>query len=91
MAKVWIPLPLRKFTDGADEVPATGATVAEILDYLDRNHDGLKARLCQDDGKLRRFVNIYVNDKDIRLLDGLDTPVGNDDELSIVPAIAGGR
>ena len=90
MAKVWIPAPLRKFTGGADEVAAAGATVAEIIDCLDRNHEGLKVRLCEEDGRVRRFVNIYVNDKDIRFLQGLDTPVGDNDELSIVPAVAGG-
>ena len=90
MAKVWIPAPLRKFTNGADEVAAAGATVAEIIDHLDRNYSGLKAVLCEKDGKVRRFVNIYVNNADIRFMQDLNTPIGDDDELSIVPAVAGG-
>jgi molybdopterin synthase sulfur carrier subunit len=90
MTTVRIPVPLRRFTGGVDEVAASGATVAEILDDLDRNHSGIRARLCEEDGKIRRFVNIYVNDEDIRFMDSLETPVGDGDELSIVPAIAGG-
>jgi molybdopterin synthase sulfur carrier subunit len=90
MPTVRIPVPLRKFTDGAEEVPASGVTVAEIINDLENSHVGVKARLCEDDGKVRRFVNIYVNDEDIRFVEGLDTPVGENDELSIVPAIAGG-
>jgi len=90
MTTVRIPVPLRRFTGGAEEVAASGATVAEILNDLDRNHSGLKARICEEDGKIRRFVNIYVNDEDIRFMQSLGTPVGDGDELSIVPAIAGG-
>ncbi len=91
MSTVRIPVPLRKFTGGADEVAAKGVTVAEIIEDLDRSHPGTKARLCEEDGKIRRFVNIYVNDEDIRFMQSLDTPVSDGDELSIVPAIAGGR
>ena len=91
MATIRIPVPLRKFTGGTDEVSAAGANVAEIIEDLERNHPGVKARLCEEDGKVRRFVNIYVNDEDIRFMQNLDAPVGDDDEVSIVPAMAGGR
>jgi molybdopterin synthase sulfur carrier subunit len=90
MAVVRIPVPLRRFTDGVEEVRAAGATVAAIIDDLDRNYAGMKNRLCEKDGQIRRFVNIYVNDEDIRFLQNLNTAVDETDELSIVPAIAGG-
>ena len=90
MPTVLIPTPLRTFTNGAAEVAARGATVAEIIEDIDRSYPGLKERLCKEDGRIRPFVNIYVNDEDMRLLQSLDTPVGDGDELSIVPAIAGG-
>ncbi len=91
MATVRIPTPLRRFTNGADEVKAMGATVAQIIADLDRNYVGMRDRLCEKDGKVRRFVNIYLNDEDIRFLQSLETPVSEGDELSIIPAIAGGR
>jgi molybdopterin synthase sulfur carrier subunit len=90
MATVWIPTPLRKFTDKADRVPASGSTVAEIIEDLERKHNGLKEKLCENDGTVKRFVNIYVNNQDIRFLKQLDTAVVDDDEISIMPAIAGG-
>ncbi|MBI5117635.1 MoaD/ThiS family protein [Candidatus Poribacteria bacterium] len=90
MTTVRIPTPLRRFTNGAEDVPATGATVAEVIEDLDRNYAGMKARLCESDGNVRRFVNIYINDEDIRFLQQLQTPVRDGDELSIIPAIAGG-
>ena len=88
---VRIPTPLRKLTGGADEVAADGATVGELIDNLDAAHAGLKARLCDEAGEIRRFVNIYVNDEDVRFLDGRNTALKDGDEVSIVPAIAGGR
>ncbi|UCD56809.1 MAG: MoaD/ThiS family protein [Candidatus Hydrogenedentota bacterium] len=91
MATIRIPAPLRRYTNGAEEVAATGATVAAIIDDLGHNYAGLKERLCDEAGNVRRFVNIYVNDEDIRFLQSMDTPVSDSDELSIVPAIAGGR
>lgn len=86
---VRIPTPLRTLTGGKDEVPAAGANVRAIIDDLEKSHPGLKDRLCDDKG-VRRFVNIYANEEDIRFLENLDTPVKDGDTLSIVPAIAGG-
>lgn len=89
--KVRIPSPLRNFTQGADVVETEGATVGAVLDSLKSKAAGIETRLFKGDGELNRFVNIYVNDEDIRFLQKLDTPVKDGDELSIVPAIAGGR
>lgn len=88
--KVRIPTPLRKLTNGSDEVPAEGANIAEVIADLDRNYPGLKERICEPDGKLRRFVNLYLNDEDIRFKKNLETELKENDELSIIPAIAGG-
>lgn len=87
---VRIPTPLRKLTDGADEVAVEGANIGELIDNLEAAHPGLKARLCDDAGEIRRFVNVYVNDEDVRFLDGRGTALKDGDEVSIVPAIAGG-
>ncbi|UCH30780.1 MAG: MoaD/ThiS family protein [Myxococcales bacterium] len=86
---VRIPTPLRTLTGGADEVPADGGTVAEVIESLEASHPGMKDRLCDEKG-VRRFVNLYANDEDIRFLDNLDTALKDGDTLSIVPAIAGG-
>lgn len=91
MVQVKIPTPLRKYTAGAGGVEAQGDTVAALLNDLDRRHPGLKERVCDDGGQVRRFVNIFVNGEDIRFLSHLDTPLKAGDEVSIVPAIAGGR
>ena len=90
MATVRIPTPLRKHTDGKDEVTASGSTVGEVLENLDKAHPGIRARICDDSGAVRKFVNIFANDEDIRFLQNLDTPLKDSDEVSIVPAIAGG-
>ncbi len=90
MTTVHIPAPLRKFTGGAAEVTATGETVSDVIEDLERKHGGFKATLCGKDGKVKPFVNIYVNDEDIRFLQNLATPVNDGDELFIVPALAGG-
>ena len=87
---VRIPTPLQKLTAEKAEVNAEGGTVQEILQDLDRQYPGLKERLCDPNGKLRRFVNLYVNEEDIRFLRQESTPVKDGDELSIIPAIAGG-
>jgi molybdopterin synthase sulfur carrier subunit len=86
---VRIPTPLRTLTGGADEVPVEGATVAEVIDNLEKKHPGIKERLCDEKG-VRRFVNVYANEEDIRFLDNLATAVKDGDSISIVPAIAGG-
>lgn len=88
--KVRIPTPLRKLTNGSDEVTAAGKNVAEIIEDLEKTYPGLKERICEGDGKLRRFVNIYLNDEDIRFKENLETVLKENDELSIIPAIAGG-
>ena len=86
---VRIPTPLRTLTGGQEEVSADGGTVAEVIENLEASHPGMKDRLCDDKG-VRRFVNIYYNDEDIRFLDNLETEIKEGDTLSIVPAIAGG-
>lgn len=85
-----IPAPLRKLTADQELVTAEGATVGELLDALDAQFPGLKERICDETGQVRRFVNIFLNDEDIRFLQERDTPVKDGDELSIVPAVAGG-
>jgi molybdopterin synthase sulfur carrier subunit len=90
MATVRIPTPLRKLTAGLEEVKAEGKTVGELIAALEQSYPGLKARICEESGQVRRFVNIFANDEDIRFLQNLDTPVKETDEISIVPAIAGG-
>jgi len=87
---VRIPTPLRKLTGGADEVSIDGGNVGEIIENLEAAHPGLKERLCDEAGEIRRFVNVYVNDEDVRFLKGRDTALKDGDEVSIVPAIAGG-
>ena len=88
--RIRIPTPLRRFTGGAEEVSVSGATVGTAVEDLEKKHPGIKERLCDDSGRVRRFVNVYVNGDDIRFLNSLDTPVKEGDEVSIVPAIAGG-
>ena len=88
--RVRIPTPLRKYTGGKDAVPAEGATIAAVLEDLEKNNPGLKERICDAEGAVRRFVNLYVNGDDIRFLGNTDAPVKDGDEVSIVPAIAGG-
>ncbi len=88
--KVLIPTPLQKFTGDQAAIECEGSTIAEMLDALDRSFPGIKGRLCNDDGSLRRFINFYVNSEDIRFLDGANTPLSSGDEVSIVPAVAGG-
>ena len=87
---VRIPTILRPYTGGASEVAAEGATLAEVLDALEVAHPGLKARVLDDDGAIRRFVNVYVNDDDVRFAEGLATATPDGTSISIIPAVAGG-
>ncbi len=88
--KIRIPTPLQKLTGNQAEVVCSGATVRELLENLEGHYPGMKERIYDEAGKLRRFVNIYVNEEDIRFLEGDGTSVKDGDEVSIVPAIAGG-
>jgi len=87
---VRVPTPLRKFTNGADEVSAQGSTVRALVEDLEQKFPGIKERICDETGKIRRFVNVYVNGDDIRFLQNLETALKEGDHISIVPAIAGG-
>lgn len=87
---VRIPTILRTYTGGESQVTAEGATLSEVLADLDRNHAGIAARVLDDEGKLRRFVNVYVNDDDVRFAEGLATPTPDGAGVSIIPAVAGG-
>ncbi len=90
MPKVRIPTQLRELSGGTSEVSVEGDTVGDVLASLDAVHPGFKDRLFDDSGKLRRFVNVFVADEDVRFLDGLDTKVTEGQTVSIVPAVAGG-
>ncbi|HEY9565338.1 MAG TPA: MoaD/ThiS family protein [Nocardioides sp.] len=87
---VRIPTILRTYTGGESEVSAQGETLSAVLDDLDANHAGIKARILDDNGALRRFVNVYVGNEDVRFLDNLDTPTPNGAQVSVIPAVAGG-
>jgi sulfur-carrier protein len=87
---VRIPTPLRKLTGNQEVVEVDGETVREIIAHLDQAYPGLKERICDDQDNVRRFVNVFLNDEDIRFLQDTDTKVNSGDEISIVPAIAGG-
>jgi molybdopterin synthase sulfur carrier subunit len=89
--RVRVPTPLRKFTQGADEVNAHGGDIKALVEDLEKNYPGIKERICDENGKVRRFVNVYVNGDDIRFLQNLETALKEGDSISIVPAIAGGR
>ncbi|MDE3720782.1 MULTISPECIES: ubiquitin-like small modifier protein 1 [Nocardiopsis] len=89
-ASVRVPTILRTYTDDAAEVTAQGGTLAEILDDLEANHPGIRARILDDNGKVRRFVNVYVGDEDVRFAKGLQTEIADGANISIIPAVAGG-
>ncbi len=88
--KVLIPTPLQKLTNDQATLDCNGTSVAELLESLEQSCPGIKARLCDEQGQLRRFVNFYVNSEDIRFLEGINTSLSDGDEVSIIPAIAGG-
>jgi molybdopterin synthase sulfur carrier subunit len=88
--EVRIPTILRNYTDGAKAVSAEGATLDELITNLESRHPGIKDRLIDDAGGLRRFVNVYLNDEDVRFLGGLGTPVSDGDTVTVLPAVAGG-
>jgi sulfur-carrier protein len=89
-ASVRVPTILRTYTGDASEVTAEGGTLAEILDDLEANHPGIRARVLDENGKVRRFVNVYVGDEDVRFEKGLQTEVEDGQQVSIIPAVAGG-
>ncbi len=88
--RVKIPTPLRGLTSERDTVAAEGGTLNELVQHLEAEFPGMRERLCDDTGALRRFVNVYINGEDVRFLDGLASPLKEGDEISIVPAVAGG-
>jgi sulfur-carrier protein len=88
--EVRVPTVLRKHTDGQKSVTAQGSTVRELVADLEQQHAGLGAALVGEDGALHRFINVYVNDEDVRYLGGIDTPLNDGDTVSILPAVAGG-
>lgn len=90
-ASVKIPTPLRKVTNGESLVTVDGSNVREMIEELERQFPGMRERLCDDDGALRRFVNVFVGDEDIRFLQGLETTLEDGAQVSIVPAVAGGE
>lgn len=91
MSTVRIPSPLRRYTNSQSKVQVNGATVQELIDNLESAYPGVKTRLCDDNGQIKRYVNVFVNGEEIRTLKGANTPVADKDEISIVPAMAGGR
>ena len=90
MALVRIPTPLRRLTNEKDEVNSEAKTVSELMDDLDNQFPWMKNKVCEPDGSIRKFINIYINDEDIRFLEGPESTIKQDDTVSIIPAIAGG-
>lgn len=91
MTTIRIPSPLRRYTNGQSKVESSGATIRELFGNLETRFPGIQSRLCEEDGQIKRYVNVFVNDEEIRTLQGADTPVADKDEVSIIPAMAGGR
>jgi molybdopterin synthase sulfur carrier subunit len=90
-ATVRVPTPLQKLTKNQAEVKVSSANIRELIEDLEKRFPGIKERICDQTGKIRRFINIYVNEEDVRFLQQEETPLKDGDEISIIPAIAGGR
>ncbi len=90
MSSVFIPSPLRRYTAGQSKVQVGGGTISELIENLERQYPGVKSRLCDESGQIKRYVNVFVNDEEIRVLQGADTRLADKDEITIVPAMAGG-
>jgi molybdopterin synthase sulfur carrier subunit len=90
MAIVRIPSPLRRYTNGQSKVECSGTNINELIENLEAQYPGVKSRLCDDNGQIKRYVNVFVNDEEIRALQGSETPIAEKDEVSIIPAMAGG-
>ena len=88
---VRIPTPLRRLTNGQDKVDVEGDNLGGVIDAMNEQYPGIRERICDDQGQLRNFVNVYVNGEDVRFLQGLETPTTAGDEVSVVPAVAGGN
>ncbi len=88
--QVLVPTPLRRYTNGEARVRANGATVGEVFAALDQQYPGIKERICESDGQIRRFVNVFINGENARELDGIETALKPGDEVGIIPAMAGG-
>jgi molybdopterin synthase sulfur carrier subunit len=88
---VRVPTPLQRLTQNQTEVKASGANIKELIEDLEKNFPGIKERICDETGEIRRFMNIYVNEEDVRFLQDDATPLKDGDEVSMIPAIAGGR
>ena len=90
MSSVFIPSPLRRYTAGQSKVQVSGGTISELIENLERQYPGVKSRLCDESGQIKRYVNVFVNDEEIRALQGANTRLADRDEITIVPAMAGG-
>ncbi len=91
MAVVRIPSPLRRYTNGQSKVKSNGANIGTLIEDLEAQHPGVKSRLCDDKGQIKRYVNVFVNGEEIRTLQGMETAIADKDEVSIIPAMAGGN
>ena len=87
---VRVPTPLRRLTNGQDKIEVDGASLNGVINAMNEQYPGIRDRICDDQGQLRNFVNVYVNGEDVRFLQGLETPTSTGDEISVVPAVAGG-